>query len=158
MRFLKLKAALVVVVVGAVATGVAIAAWTGPGRGEGYGKATQWRMLTTEDVSARLTGDIYPGGTGDLAFEWHNPNPFPVQLTEIVSAGPFIIDDGHPECVNHGLHFADLRGQDYVVGPGESEGIIIIGGLTMDGDADDGCQGAGFSLPVVARGIIIIGG
>jgi hypothetical protein len=30
-------------------------------------------------------------------------------------------------------------------------GIIINGGLSMDVDADDGCQGAGFTLLVVAR-------
>lgn len=156
MRFSKAKLALLTVVVGVVVTGVALAAWTGPGRGEGYGKATRWEMLTTEDVSARLTGDIYPGGTGDLVMEWRNPNRFPVRLTEILSAGPFIIDHGHPECVHHGLNFTDQRGQDYAVGPGESKGIVIIGGLTMAPDADDGCQGAGFTLPVVARGIIVI--
>lgn len=155
----KAKVALAVVVVGAVTAGIAIAGWTGPGQGEGYAKATRWQMLVTEDASARTVGDIYPGGTGDLYFTWDNPNPFPVRITEIRAAGPFVVDPEHPECVNHGLNFNPQLGLEYDIGLDSSAGIIITGGgLTMAPDSDDGCQGASFTLPVVARGIVITDG
>lgn len=160
MRFFKAKLALVAVAaVCVVAVGVAYAAWTGPGRGDAYGKATRWQMLTTEDASARLVGDIYPGGSGDLAIEWHNPNSFAVRITEIRLAGP--IETHPPEpgltCNPSAIEWTPPATFEYDVGPNESALFIIDNGLTMDIDAGDGCQGAGFTLPVVARGIIIIG-
>jgi hypothetical protein len=150
--------ALAIALVGTVSVGVAIAAWNVGGGGTGYAKATRVLALTTEDASALATGDLYPGGRGDLVFRWHNPNRFPVRITEIRAAGPISVDADHPNCVNHGVTFTDQRDVGFDVAPGESAGIIIVSGLTMAADADDGCQEAGFSLPVTAKGIVIVGG
>lgn len=160
MRYFKARLALVAVAaVGVIAAGVAYAAWTGPGQGEGYGKATRWQMLTTDDASARLVGDLYPGGRGDLAFEWHNPNPFAVRITEIRLAGPIEATPPDPNltCNPSTIEYTPPATFEYDVGPDQSALFIIDNGLSMDVDADDGCQGASFTLPVVARGIIIIG-
>jgi hypothetical protein len=156
MRTLRAKVALALILLGTASAGVAIAAWTGGGEGTGYAKAARFQALTTKDASASTRGDLYPGGKGDLVMEWHNPNNFPVRITEISAAGPIAVDPDHPACVNHGIEYADQRGLSFNVGAGESKGIIVVDTLTMSPDADDGCQGAGFTLPVAAKGIIII--
>jgi len=160
MSSLKVRVALAIALAGALTAGVAIAAWNVRGEGTGYAKAARVQTLTTEDASALTTGDLYPGGRGNLVFRWHNPNRFPLRIVEIVGAGPISVDADHPDCVNHGVSFTDQRDLGFDVAPGESAGIVIIGGLTMAAvpTPDDGCQGAGFSVPVTARGIIVLDG
>ena len=89
-RFLtrrRLIAAVAVVGVLAVA-GLVFADWLTSGSGSGYAKAGANQSLSTIDVSASATtlpNKLYPGADGDVLIQIHNPNPFPVTVTDITA-------------------------------------------------------------------------
>ena len=80
----KLSAGLGVVTASLLATGVAYAAWTSSGEGVGSAKSIK------DEVSAIAAGDfaadLYPGADETITVTVHNPNPYPVIVTQI-SAG-----------------------------------------------------------------------
>src|SRR5215210_2809538 len=99
------------VVAGMLASGVAWAAWTADGTGSGYAKATTAVALTTSDVSASTTADLYPGASGDVVVKINNPNPYPVTVTSISNGtGSIAADTGHSTCTTTGVTFANQTG------------------------------------------------
>src|SRR4051812_49040696 len=91
------------VVAGLMASGVAWAAWTADGTGNGYAKATTAVALTTSDASASTTAQLYPGGSGDVKVTINNPNPYAVNVTSISNgAGSITADAGHSGCTTTG--------------------------------------------------------
>src|SRR5215217_5123727 len=95
------------VVAGLMASGVAWAAWTANGTGNGYAKATSAQVLTTSDASASTAAQLYPGASGDVKVTINNPNPYPVTVTSISGNGAITADASHSACTTTGVTFTD---------------------------------------------------
>jgi hypothetical protein len=87
-----ITAGIAILALGAV--GLVYAAWTTNGSGSGYAKAGSSQALTTIDVSASTTADLYPGTDGDVVLEVSNPNPYPVRVTDVTGNGTITATGG----------------------------------------------------------------
>lgn len=139
-----------VVFAGLMAAGIAFAAWTATGTGSGYAKATTAQALTTVDVSASTAATLYPGATGDVELEISNPNPYPVRVTSVTGSGA--ITASNPSCNAGSVSFADQGPVALDVPATGSATFTLNGAVTMDGTANDDCQGAVFTIPVSLSG------
>ena len=156
-------AAITLLVLGAV--GLVYAAWTATGGGSGYAKATSAQALTTVDVSASTTATLYPGADGDLLLKIHNPNPYPVQVTDVTGNGTITADASHSTCGSDGSHptgvtYTNQTGQTINVpnastnsgdGAGNKQ-VTLSGAVHMSNSSDNSCQGATFTVPVSLSG------
>jgi hypothetical protein len=137
--------------------GLVYAAWTATGGGSGYAKATSAQALTTTDVSASTTATLYPGADGDVLIRISNPNPYPVQVTDVTGNGTITADSGHSTCgsdVGHptGVTFTDQTGLTINVPASGNTQTTLTGAAHMSNASDDSCQGATFTIPVSLSG------
>jgi hypothetical protein len=145
-----IAAATTLLVLGVV--GLVYAAWTSNGTGSGYAKAQSGQALTTVDVSASTTATLYPGANGDVLIRVHNPNPYPVRVTDIAGNGAVTADPGHASCVTTGVTFTDQSGLTFDIGANGDAQTILSGAAHMSNASDNGCQGATFTIPVSLTG------
>jgi hypothetical protein len=134
-------------VAGLLCSGVAWAAWTADGTGNGYAGATTAEALTTSVATA--TADLYPGGTGDVKVTINNSNDYAVNVTSI--AGNGTITDDKAACTITGVTFANQTGTWNVAANGSST-VTLADAASMSNASDDGCQGAVFTIPVTLTG------
>jgi hypothetical protein len=140
-------------IAGALLVGsVAFAAWTATGSGSGYAKATNAQALTTVDVSASTTATLYPGATGDVLLSIHNPNPYPVTVTDVVSVGAIDSNTTAACDGSTGVTFTDQTGLDLDVPAGADATFTLSGSVAMDNSSHTSCQGAVFTIPVTLTG------
>jgi hypothetical protein len=125
--------ALAMAIVGLLAAGIAFAAWTASGDGEGYAQATTAQPLTTVDVSADTVATLYPGATGDVA------------RNDAIAAD-------NVNCNAGSVTFEDQSGLTLDVPANGSAVFTLSGSVSMDGTANDDCQGAVFTIPVTLTG------
>jgi len=152
MKKLVRRLGIVAVFMGVMAVAaVAFAAWTTNGSGAGYAKATSAQDLSTVDVSASTTAQLYPGGTGDVLIKIHNPNPYPVRVTAIDGNGAITADGGHASCVTTGVTYTDQSGT-FDVAANSDQQFTLTGAVSMSNASDNGCQGATFTIPVSLSG------
>ena len=119
------------------------------------GEAAQ--ALTTIDVSASTSATLYPGADGNVLIKISNPNPYPVQVTDVTGNGAITADSGHSTCgsdVGHptGVTFTDQTGQTINVAASASTQTTLTGAAHMSNASDDSCQGATFTIPVTLSG------
>ena len=156
-------AAIAVLVLGVV--GLVYAAWTATGGGSGYAKAGTAQALSTVDVSASTTATLYPGVDGNVLIKIHNPNPYPVRVTDVTGNGTITADAGHATCGSDGSHptgvtFTNQTGQTIDVpnattDTGDGNGnkqTTLTGAAHMSNASDNSCQGATFTIPVSLAG------
>jgi hypothetical protein len=134
-------------VAGLLASGVAWAAWTADGTGNGYAGATTAEELTTSVATA--SADLYPGGTGDVKVTINNPNDYAVNVTSISGNGT--ITDDKAACTVTGVTFANQTGT-WNVAANSSSTVTLADAASMSNASDDGCQGAVFTIPVTLAG------
>jgi hypothetical protein len=155
----KLTAGTIVLGVALVAS-VAFAAWTATGSGSGYTQATTAQTLSTVDVAASTSAQLYPGGTGDVKIRISNPNPYPVLVTGVSGSGlPAGITSDQVGCTgaNTGLVYTDQTGLTISVPaavgvtPGEAS-ATLTGAVAMTNASVNACQGATFTIPVTLSG------
>jgi hypothetical protein len=158
------RALLVVATVTAGLAAGAFAFWMGSGSGTAttvLGSPEQL-TLTTGTAQAQLA----PGGASSVAVVATNPNPYFVTFTSLAlktdeGVGGFDVDAGHGGCDPSVLHFAPQPPPVGVFGPGwrvppkvaSTEGILefeLSDALSMDADAANACQGATFTVHLVA--------
>jgi len=137
--------------------GLVYAAWTATGGGSGYAKATSAQALTTVDVSASTTATLYPGADGNVLIKINNPNPYPVQVTDVTGNGAITADSGHSTCgsdAGHptGVTFSNQTGQTINVPASGSNQTTLTNAAHMSSASDDSCQGATFTIPVSLSG------
>ena len=135
-----------------VAAGVAYAAWTSSGSGNGYAKATTAQALGTIDVSATTPATLYPGATGDLKIEIDNPNPYPVRISSVSGTGTITSDKGAACNASTGVTFTDQSGLTLDVPAASSATFTLSGTVAMSNASDNSCQGAVFTVPVSLSG------
>jgi hypothetical protein len=143
--------AVTLIVLGVV--GLVYAAWTATGTGSGYAKAQNAQALTTVDVSATTPATLYPGADGNVVLRISNPNPYPVQVTDVTGNGTITPDAGHAAgCTTTGVTFDDQTGQAInVPANGETE-TTLNNAAHMSNASSNGCQGATFTIPVSLTG------
>lgn len=134
--------------------GVAFAAWTATGSGNGYAKAGTISALTTVDASASTTAQLYPGGTGDVKLTVNNPNSFPVVVTAVAGNGTITSDKGSACNASTGVTFTDTTGLSTTVAASGSATITLTGKAAMSSSSDNSCQGAVFTIPVTLTGTV----
>jgi hypothetical protein len=143
--------ALAVFIVG----GVVLAAWLVPGNGQGYSKASSAQALTTSDVSASTTAQLYPGGSGDVKVKIDNPNPFAVTVTKIEANGA--VSSDQVGCTDVGGDASKATGVGFstqnlnsgnVVAANGSLSLTLNNAASMTNASVNACQGAVFTIPV----------
>lgn len=132
--------------------GLVYAAWTATGSGSGYAEAETAQELTTVDVSASTTADLYPGADGDVEIKISNPNPYPVRVTDVDGDGAITADAGHASCVTTGVTYTDQSGQTIDIAASGSTQVTLTDAASMSNASDNGCQGATFEIPVSLTG------
>lgn len=150
-RLLTLAGSLALLVVG----GIVFAAWLVPGSGSGYAKAKQAQALTTDDVGATTTDQLYPGASGDVKVKVNNPNPFPVTVTGVDADGAVSSDKAN--CTDVGADASKQTGVTFtnqtlnsnnVVPANGSLTLTLSNAVGMSNQSVNACQGAVFSIPV----------
>ncbi len=134
-----------------LAAGVAFAAWNASGTGSGYAKATTAQVLTTSDVAATTTAQLYPGGTADVKIKIHNPNPYPVRITSITGTGAITSDKGAACDASTGVTYTNQSGT-FDVSANSDASFTLVGAVAMSNASDNTCQGAVFTVPVSLSG------
>ncbi|MGZ5398147.1 MAG: hypothetical protein ACXWEI_22645, partial [Mycobacterium sp.] len=100
----------------------------------------------TITAPATVTGDLYPGATGDLTFEVANPNSFPVVITAVSPNGA-ITSDG--ACAGTNVTFVAVTGLSTAVNANATaQSVTLPGAVSMVGNAANECQGATFTVPI----------
>lgn len=132
---------------------VAFAAWTTNGTGSGYTRADEADALTTVDVSATTTAQLFPGGTGDLKLRISNPNPYPVRVTDVDGNGTITSDKG-PSCngASTGVSFADQSSLSLIIPANDAATFTLTGSVSMSNASDTSCQNVVFTVPVALTG------
>lgn len=135
-------------------TGTAVAYWAAAGSGTGTAAAGTAQPLSTVATSASTTSLLYPGGpAADVALVVQNPNPYPVTITGVSADGPVTASGGIGTCTTHGVTFGTpTSGLPFTVSPSASATVTLGGAAQMSATAENGCQGATFTLPVALTG------
>ena len=135
--------------------GIVFAAWLVPGSGQGYSKAKQAQALTTDDVGATSTDQLYPGATGDVKVKVNNPNAFPVTVTAVDGDGAVSSDKAN--CTDVGGDVSKKTGVTFTNQTLSSSNVVPANGsltlslnnaVSMSNQSVNACQGAVFSIPV----------
>lgn len=136
--------------------GAAFAFWTGSGTGSGSAAAGTAQPLAI--TAAAVSGQLHPGGQGDVALVLSNPNTFPVRAGSLVldttqGSGGFAVDGAHSGCGLGTLSVAAQNngGAGWTVPArvGVTNGQLTVnlaGAAAMGLTAADACQGAAFTV------------
>jgi hypothetical protein len=147
-------AAITLLVLGAVS--LVYAAWTTNGTGSAYAKAGEAQSLSTIDVSASVTtlpNALYPATDGDVLIKVHNPNPFPVKVTQITSNGAVTASGGIGTCSTTGVSLnSPVSAAIEVAASSNSAAVTLSGAAHMSSASENGCQNATFTIPVSLTG------
>jgi hypothetical protein len=132
------------------------AAWLTEGSGSGYAKAGEAQDLSTLDVAASVTtlpNQLYPGADGDVAIQIHNPNEFPVRVTQLAANGPITASGGIGTCTTTGVTFDSPQTVAIdVQANGDSAVTTLTNAAHMSNASENGCQNATFTIPVTLTG------
>lgn len=159
-RLPRTRLLIIVVVVTLGLAGGAVAFWAGTGAGDAQTRLDdpQPLLLNPGTASAQLA----PGGAASVSVTATNPNPYTVHLSTLTldtgrGSGGFDVDAGHAGCALSTLAFVpqDNGGAGWTVPPraGGTDGALPIdmtSALTMDTSAANACQGAIFTVYLVA--------
>jgi hypothetical protein len=145
-----------VVLVALGAAGLVYAAWTTNGSGSAYATAGEAQSLSTIDVSASVTtlpNALYPGTDGDVLIQVHNPNPFPVKVTQVAANGSVTASGGTGTCTVTGVSLnSPVSTSIEVAASSNSAETTLTDAAHMSSASEDGCQGATFTIPVSLTG------
>ena len=153
-----IAAALVVLILGTF--GSAYGYWTATGTGSGSA-ATSTSMPVTLSAATPATA-LYPGGQSAVALVVTNPNPFVVRISQLAvdltaGTGGFAVDAGHSGCSLSTLNFTTQTnggsGWDIPARVGSVDGslaVTLANALAMNSTAANACQGANFTVYLIA--------
>src|SRR5262249_49374320 len=129
-------------------------AWTTNGSGSGYAQAGFAHDFTTVDTTVASTGELYPNTDGTVSLTIHNPNPYPVTVTD-VTAGPGDVTatGGIGARVGTGGPFNHQHGLSIQIPPNsDSDQRGLQHAAHQSNESENGCQGAVFTIPVKIEG------
>jgi hypothetical protein len=134
-----------------IAAGIGIAAWSTSTSGNAYSKATTAGAITLSDASASTSGDLYPGGSGDLKLRVANPNSFPVRITAVALTSAGTITSNVTACNTGGtgVTLTSQSGLTLDLAANAAATVLTVpGAVHMSSGSDTNCQGAIFTIPV----------
>lgn len=150
-----------ILVIAAVAAATAAdAAWSGGGSGTGSA-GTGTTVAVTLSPGTPSAG-LHPGGSADVVLEVTNPNQHPVRIGTLAldtgqGTSGFAVDGDHPGCATSALGFATQSngGAGWTVPAkvGAVDGSLAVtlsGAISMASNAANACQGATFTVYLVA--------
>lgn len=139
-----------------VGTGTAWGYYSGMVTQTGTGSATP---AADTPLSIAATGSVstglYPGGPGvDVTLSVTNPHSVPVVVTAVTSGGTITATPlAGRTCATHGVTLgAPTSGLPATIAAGATATVTLGGVATMGMTAENGCQGASFSIPVKVAG------
>jgi len=128
-------------------TGIAFAAWTSTGTGQGTADA---RSAVNLNVTVGNAAGLYPTGSNTATFTVTNPNPYAVKLSGADAATNFVADGSHSACNVSSLSGAAQSLTDVIPAGGTSASHTVT--IAMDNTANDSCQGATFTFDLTVHG------
>ena len=135
----------------ALVAGIAVAAWTTSASGNGSAKAATASAIVLSDASGATSGDLYPGGAGDLKLKLSNPNPFPVRATAVALTSGGTITSTVASCDSggNGVSLTTTSGLTIDLAANATNQVATVSGAVhMASSAPNSCQGAVFTIPV----------
>jgi hypothetical protein len=140
---------------GALAAGIAYAAWTASGSGSGAGAATVAQSLVVTPVTpAGANASIYPGGpAGPVFFNIQNPNPYAVTITSVSWGTP--TSTSTATCANSNISLdsgAPTTVSISIPGASTASNVEVNGVLDLAHSAPNGCQAVAFTIPLTVTG------
>jgi hypothetical protein len=154
-------AVLLVIMTMSALAGIAAAVWSSVGRGTGTGGTGTTVAVTL--TPATPTAALYPGGQADVVLTITNSNPHSMRIGSLSSdptrgTGGFSVDDDHSGCAVSALNFTTQTngtiGWTTPARTGSTNGTLAVtltNALAMSLDAPSACQGATFTVYLVAR-------
>lgn len=133
--------------VGLIGLGIAFAAWTTDGEGQGQATAGEATPLT---VKVTNVSGLYPTGTVTVPFTVTNTNEYAVSLSR-ASLKAITVDQQHAGCDPSVVTGEDVTVTDVVAAGATS--VARSFPLTMSNAAVDACQGATFTVTLQVRGL-----
>lgn len=140
--------------------GSALAYWHATGVGAGSAVTDTAAALTL--TPGTPTAALYPGGSADVALVMSNPNAVAVTVGSLALAidqgtAGFAVDTGHSGCDTAALSYATQTnagaGWSVPARTGGVDGTLALtlpNAVAMDAGAADACQGATFTVYLVA--------
>lgn len=151
MRTIKKTAVVGGTVLTLMGAGVAFASWTTTGTGSGAATAGSAGSLTVTGGSG-VTG-LFPTGTKTVSVTVSNNSPYKVAM-DTITAGTTTVTGNSGTCTASVVSTTDKSGLTDVLdasgGPAPSKVYTFT--FAMTNAAEDGCQGATFSIPFTASG------
>jgi hypothetical protein len=135
----------------ALSVGGAVASWSTSGSGNASAKAATASAITLADASALTTGDLYPGGTGNVKLKISNPNSFPVSITSVTltSGGTIASSSATCDSGGNGVTFTNTSGLSISLAANAvDQAVTLTGKVAMSTASVNACQGATFTIPV----------
>ena len=147
---------------------VAVASWTATGTGQGSARAASVSGLVV--TAGSPLGALYPlpadttpatgygsGTVGSVATTVANPNPFPVTITSATVGSVTSSPLGGRTCAAGSVLPTSsapiaLSPPVTLAAGSAPTAVTVPGALYMVSTAEDGCQGASFSVPVTVTG------
>ena len=147
---------------------VAVASWTATGTGQGSARAASVSGLVV--TAGSPLGALYPlpadttpatgygsGTVGSVSTTVANPNPFPVTITSATVGSVTSSPLGGRTCAAGSVLPTSsapiaLSPPVTLAAGSAPTAVTIPGALYMVSTAEDGCQGASFSVPVTVTG------
>jgi hypothetical protein len=148
--------------------GVAVASWTATGTGQGSARAASVSGLVV--TAGSPLGALYPlpadttpatgygsGTVGAVSTTVANPNPFPVTITSATIGSVTSSPLGGRTCAAGSVLPTSsapiaLSPPVTLAAGSAPTAVTVPGALYMVSTAEDGCQGASFSVPVTVTG------
>lgn len=140
----------------AVATGVAIAAWTVNGTGTSTGIAAVAKNIPVVAVVPPLaSATMYPGGpAGPVQFTLANPNPFAITITGYNWGTPLSANPSSCPSAQISLDANAPTTANVVLAANAPATTITVNGvLDLAHTAGDGCQGNIFNISLTVTGV-----
>ena len=147
---------------------VAVASWTATGTGQGSARAASVSGLVV--TAGSPLGALYPlpadttpatgygsGTVGSVSTTVANPNPFPVTITSATVGSVTLSPLGGRTCAAGSVLPTSsapiaLSPPVTLAAGSAPTAVTVPGALYMVSTAEDGCQGASFSVPVTVTG------
>ena len=147
---------------------VAVASWTATGTGQGSARAASVSGLVV--TAGSPLGALYPlpadttpatgygsGTVGSVSTTVANPNPFPVTITSAIVGSVTSSPLGGRTCAAGSVLPTSsapiaLSPPVTLAAGSAPTAVTVPGALYMVSTAEDGCQGASFSVPVTVTG------
>jgi len=148
-RRIALIAASILLAVG-ISSGAAYAYYVSTGTGGNTATVGTLQVVSGDAITTQTPDTLLqPGDSGEAIVSIHNPNNYPVTVTDVAQAGAISVSGGNG-CTesNSGITFTAQAGLSVSVAASSTQLVHLPGSVSMASSSADGCQGATFDVPV----------